>query len=323
MIRWTIGRLLSAATTLFGIALLVFLCVRLMPGGYEDVVLGPLASPQQRAEIAARFGLDQPVFVQFFLWIGGLIHGDLGISMVSQAPVTDELSVRLPVTVLLAVMSLSITLLVGVPLGVLTAVRGGNRLDGRGGVAGRLFSAIGISLPEFVLGSVLIYVFSRYALGLQVGGFATGTAGFGATFRALILPALVLSLFSVAATARTTRDAVLDVLVEPHITAAVGRGETPWHIVRHHILRNIGVPVLTLLGSIVAYLLGGAVIVESLFNISGVGSYMVSALGRRDFGVVQATVLLTATVFVAVSLLTEIVSGLLDPRVSTTRKAAR
>ncbi|MFI7048899.1 ABC transporter permease [Streptosporangium sandarakinum] len=320
MLRWTVSRVLSAAVTLLGISLLVFVAVRLMPGGYEDVILGPLASPQQRAEVAARFGLDQPVFVQFFLWIGALLGGDLGTSMVTQAPIADELAIRLPVTALLAAMSLTVTLLLGVPLGILTAVRGGG---GRGGAAGRLFSATGISLPEFMLGSVVIYLFSRLPLGLQVGGFATGTAGFGPTFRALILPALVLSVFSVAATARTTRDAVLGVLVEPHVSAAVGRGETPWHIIRHHVLRNIGIPILTLFGSIVAYLLGGAVIVESLFNISGLGSYMVSGLDRRDFGVVEATVLFTAMAFVIVSLLTELVSGLLDPRVSATRKGAR
>ncbi|WP_067179525.1 ABC transporter permease [Microtetraspora niveoalba] len=320
MLRWIAGRVVSAAVTLLGISLLIFVAVRLMPGGYEDVILGPLAGPEQRAAVAARFGLDQPVFVQFFLWLGALVRGDLGISMVTQAPIVDELALRLPLTTLLAAMSLTVTLLVGVPLGVLTAVRGGG---GRGGAAGRLLSAIGISLPEFVLGSVVIYVFSRYALGLRIGGFATGASGSGAAFQALILPALVLSVFSVAATARTTRDAVLGVLVEPHIAAAIGRGESPWHIVRHHVLRNIGIPVLTLLGSVVAYLLGGAVIVESLFNISGLGSYMVSALGRRDFGVVQATVLFTAAAFVVVSLLTELASGLLDPRVATTRKGVR
>lgn len=320
MLRWTLSRLLSAAVTMFGISLLIFIAVRLMPGGYADVILGPLATPAQRAEVAARFGLDQPVFVQFFLWIGALLRGDLGISMVTQDPIADELALRLPVTLLLAAMSLTVTLLVGVPLGILTAVRGGG---GRGGAAGRLFSATGISLPEFVLGSVVIYLFSRYALGLRVGGFATGTSGFGPTFQALILPALVLSVFSVAATARTTRDAVLGVLVEPHIAAAVGRGERPRHIIRHHVLRNIGIPILTLLGSIVVYLLGGAVIVESLFNISGLGSYLVSGLGRRDFGVVQATVLLTAAVFVVVSLVTELASGMLDPRVSATRKGVR
>ncbi|NRQ39480.1 ABC transporter permease [Nonomuraea sp. NN258] len=320
MVRWIAGRVLSSAVTLLGIALLIFVAVRLMPGGYADVILGPLASEQQRAEVSARYGLDKPVFLQFFLWLGALLGGDLGISMVTQAPIADELALRLPVTGLLAAMSLTATLLAGVPLGVLSALRGG---EGRGGTAGRLVSALGISLPEFVLGSAVIYLFSRFALGLRVGGFASGTGGFGATFQALLLPALVLSVFSVAATARTTRDAVLGVLVEPHIAAAVGRGEPPWHIVRHHVLRNVGIPILTLLGSIVAYLLGGAVIVESLFNVSGLGSYMISGLGRRDFGVVQATVLLTAAAFIVVSLLTELASGWLDPRVSTTRKAAR
>ncbi len=318
MLRWSGGRVLTALVTLLGVSILIFAAVRLMPGSFEDMILGSFATPEAKAELARTYGLDQPVFVQYFAWIGQVLRGDLGVSLVTQSPVADELAKRIPVTALLAAMAMAVTVVVGVPLGVWTGVRSGAK---RGGLLGRLISGLGISVPEFVLGSIVIFVFSRLALGLQVGGFAQVGSGFGATAQALLLPALVLSVFCVAAAARTTRDATMSVLVEPHIAAAVARGETPWRIVRHHVLRNAGIPILTLLGTITAYLLGGAVIVETLFNIPGLGSFMVTGLGRRDFAVVQATVLFAATVFVTVSLVLDLVTSALDPRVAVTGKA--
>lgn len=317
-LRWSAGRVLSALVTLLGVSILIFVAVRLMPGGYENVVLGPLASAQERAELVAAYGLDQPIWVQYFAWLKQIITGDLGVSLITQGPVAAELAQRIPVTAILTVLALLVTLIVGVPLGVWTGVRSGAK---RGGALGRLVSGFGISVPEFVLGSVVIFVFSRVALGIQVGGFANIGSGFGPTLQALILPALVLSVFCVAASARTTRDAVMSVLVEPHIAAAVARGEGTWHIVRHHVLRNAGIPILTLITTITAYLLGGAVIIETLFNVPGLGSFMVTGLDRRDFAVVQATVLFAATVFIVVSLILDLITSALDPRVAVTGKA--
>ena len=317
-LRWSAGRVVSALITLLGVSILIFAAVRLMPGSYEDIILGPLASPEERAALAAAYGLDQPIVIQYFAWIGQIVSGDLGTSFVTQSPVAAELAQRIPVTALLTAMALSITLVIGIPLGVWTGVRSG---AARGGTIGRLASGLGISVPEFVLGSVVVFVFSRLALGIQVGGFSQIGTGFGPTFQALLLPAVVLSVFCIAASARTTRDAVMNVLVEPHIAAAVARGETPWRIVRHHVLRNAGIPILTLLATITAYLLGGAVIVETIFNIPGLGSFMVTGLDRRDFAVVQASVLFAATVFIAVSLLLDLITSALDPRVAVTGKA--
>lgn len=317
-LRWSAGRVVSALITLLGVSILIFAAVRLMPGSYEDIILGPLASPEERVALAAAYGLDQPIIIQYFAWIGQIVSGDLGVSFVTQSPVVDELAKRIPVTALLTVMALLVTLLIGIPLGVWTGVRSGAK---QGGAMGRLASGFGISVPEFVLGSVVIFVFSRLSLGIQVGGFSNIGSGFGPTFQALILPALVLSVFCVAAAARTTRDAVMGVLVEPHIAAAVARGESPWHIVRHHVIRNAGIPILTLLATVTAYLLGGAVIVETIFNIPGLGSFMVTGLDRRDFAVVQASVLFAATVFIVVSLVLDLITSALDPRVAVTGKA--
>ncbi|WP_440311985.1 ABC transporter permease [Leucobacter chromiireducens] len=312
-LKWSAGRVLSALLTLFGVSVIIFVAVRLMPGGFEDIILGPLATEAERARLAAAYGLDQPVIIQYFAWITQLLRGDLGISLVTQTPVSAELAQRIPVTAMLASMAIVATLVVGIPLGIYTGVRASAR---RGGAAARIVSSLGISVPEFVLGSIVVYLFSRFSLGLQVGGFARVGESFGATFTALLLPALVLTVFCVAATARTTRDAVMNVLVEPYIGAAVARGETPWYIVRHHVIRNAGIPILTLLGTITAYLLGGAVIVETLFNIPGLGSFMVTGLDRRDFAVVQAAVLFAASVFIIVSLVLDLVTSAIDPRVA-------
>jgi peptide/nickel transport system permease protein len=160
-----------------------------------------------------------------------------------------------------------------------------------------------------------VFVFSRYALGLPAGGYDG--------VRSLILPSLVLSFFAISITARTTRDAVMGVLVEPYVTAAVARGESPWFIIRHHVLRNAAIPVVTLLATITAYLLGGALIVEYVFNLPGIGSYVVQAVGRRDYAVVQAGVLLAATVFIVLNLMVDLVVGLIDPRLGVTTNRRR
>lgn len=318
IVRWSAGRVMSAVITLFGVSVLIFVAIRLMPGSYEDIILGPLASGEERAALAEAFGLDRPIIVQYLAWIGQVMTGELGTSYVTQTSVSSELLSRIPVTATLTILAMVITCVVGIPLGVWAGVRAGEK---QGGALGRVVSSIGISVPEFVLGSIVVFVFSKLSLGLQVGGFADIGTGLWPTLQALILPALVLSVFCVAAAARTTRDAVMGVLVEPHITAAVARGESGWHIVRHHVLRNAGIPVLTLLGTITAYLLGGAVIVETIFNLPGLGSYMVTGLGRRDFAVVQATVLFAATIFVVLSLVLDLITSALDPRVAVVGKA--
>ncbi|MFI7700313.1 ABC transporter permease [Nonomuraea sp. NPDC049480] len=311
LVMWWSGRALSSAATLLGVSVLIFAAVRMMPGGFAETVLGPFATAEQKSELAARYGLDQPVFMQYGHWLAAVAGGDLGVSMISREPVAGELLARLPVTAELTVLAVVASALLGVPLGVLTAVRA---RPGGGGAAGRLLSGLGVSVPEFVLGSLVVFVFSRYALGLQVGAWVPFTRDPAGNLATMILPAAVLSVFAISVTARTTRDAVMGVLVEPYVTAAVGRGESPWFIVRHHILRNAATPVVTLLGTITAYLLGGALIVEHVFNLPGVGSYIVQAVGRRDYAVVQAGVLLAAAVFIVMNVLIDLLVGVLDPR---------
>ncbi len=316
LILFLLPRLAIAATTLFGVSLLVFVALRLLPGGFADVLLGPFATPDARALIAAQYGLDQSVPVQFFKWLGALLHGDFGISMVNRRPVLDELLRRLPVTAEIAVLTLGFALVIGVPLGVASGIASSGK--GRG-AAGRLVGALGASVPEFVLGSALIYVFSRWSLGLQVGGFVPLTVDPWANLRSVILPTASLSLFAIALLLRTTRDAVLRATTEGHVLAAVARGETPYRIVRHHILRNAAIPIVTVTTTYFGFLLGGAVIAEVLFSIPGIGYFVFSSLEGRDYAVVQAGVLLAAFAFVSLSMLADVVYALIDPRIGARR----
>jgi peptide/nickel transport system permease protein len=311
LVLWWVRRGVSSVVTLLLISLLIFAASRLMPGGFAEVVLGPFASDAEKAEVSAKYGLDQGILTQYWLWLSAALRGDLGVSMITREAVTSEFGLRLPVTAELTLLGMGAAVALGVPLGILTAVRASRR---GGGALGRLASGLGVSLPEFVLGSLVVFLFSRYALGLSVGGYVPFGENPAGNLRAMILPAAVLSVFVIAVTARTTRDAVLNVLVEPYIAAAVARGESPGFIIRRHVLRNASIPVVTVLGTVTAYLLGGAVIIEYLFNLPGIGSYVVQAVGRRDYAVVQAGVLLAAVVFVVMNTLTDAAAGVLDPR---------
>lgn len=314
MARWALRRVLTGLVTLLGIAVVVFLSVRLVPGQAERVLLGPLASPEDRAALVSSLGLDRDLFTQFGLWISSVLTGDLGTSIISRQPVTDELALRLPVTATLAVLALIIALIVGIPLGIWQGVRAHRK---GGAMVSRVISGLAISVPEFVLGALVVLVFSIFPLGITIGAVTPVTENFFAGVASLLLPALVLSVFCAAATARTARDATLGVLVEPYIQAAKARGDRPGTIIRRHVLRNASIPILTLAATLLAYLLGGAVIVEGLFNVPGVGSYMLLAMDRRDFAVVQAVVMFAAIVFVVASMVVELASSLIDPRVSS------
>jgi len=317
LIVFLVPRLVIAAITMFGVALLVFVALRLLPGGYAEVLLGPFATPEARAIIGAKYGLDQPIAVQFVKWLGALLQGDFGVSMVNRRPVIEEFVRRAPVTAELATLTLALALAIGLPLGVSSALAASH---GRRGRLGRLVGALGASVPEFVLGSALIFVFSSWSLGLKVGGFVPLAQDPWANLRSVVLPTASLSVFGIALILRTTRDAVLRVLTEGHILAAVARGETPWRIVRHHVLRNAAIPVVTVTATYFGFLLGGAVIAEILFSIPGVGYYIYSSLEGRDYAVVQAGVLLASFAFVSLNMLADVAYALIDPRIGATRR---
>jgi peptide/nickel transport system permease protein len=305
------SRLAAAVITVFGVCVLVFLSMQLVPGGYETVILGPFATPEQREALRVANGLDQPLVVQFFVWLSNCLQGDLGASMITQTPVVRELAARLPATLQLALMTIILAVAVGLPLGILSAV---GKQTGALARLTRLAGAVSASLPDFVLGTIAIYALSMMGIGTAIGSYVPFLVNPQQNLASLWVPALVLAAFGVALVLRTTRDAVLNVTSQPYVLAAVARGETPFEIVRRHILRNIAIPVVTVVTTFVGYLLGGQVVIESLFSIPGVGLYIVNAISYRDYAVVQACVLVTAVIFVALNFFTDLSYFLFDPR---------
>jgi peptide/nickel transport system permease protein len=314
LLLYFVPRLAAALITLLGVSVLVFLSLRLIPGGYADILLGPFVTPEARAAISQRYGLDQPMVVQYGRWLASLLQGDFGVSMVTQRPVIHEFIRRAPVTLELAFIALGMALAVGLPLGVLSGIRRGGR---KGIDAARVIGAIGASVPDFVIGSVLIFIFSVWSLWFRVGGYEPFSEDPIGNLRTMLLPGLTLSLFGIALVLRTTRDSVLRVMTEGYITAAVARGETPGAIVRLHILRNAAIPVVTVVTTYFGFLLGGAVVVEVLFSIPGFGLYTFNGLLNRDYAIVQAGVLLAAAVFVMINMTADFLYAVIDPRVGS------
>ncbi|WP_281966901.1 ABC transporter permease [Roseovarius nanhaiticus] len=309
---YLLPRLAAMIVTLLGVSVLVFLSLRMIPGGYADILLGPFVTPAAREAISQQYGLDQPLVVQYLRWLAALLQGDFGVSMVTRQPVLDEFIRRAPVTLELAMIALGLALSIGLPLGVWSGIRQGGR---RGVDFARLVGALGASVPDFVLGSVLIFVFSVWSLWFRVGGYVPFGEDPVGNLQTMLLPALTLSLFGIALVLRTTRDAVLRVMTEGYITAAVARGERPRDIVRLHILRNAAIPVVTVVTTYFGFLLGGAVVVEVLFSVPGFGLYIFNGLLNRDYAIVQAGVLLAATAFVAINMLADFLYAVIDPRV--------
>ncbi|SEK67781.1 peptide/nickel transport system permease protein [Roseovarius nanhaiticus] len=309
---YLLPRLAAMIVTLLGVSVLVFLSLRMIPGGYADILLGPFVTPAAREAISQQYGLDQPLVVQYLRWLAALLQGDFGVSMVTRQPVLDEFIRRAPVTLELAMIALGLALSIGLPLGVWSGIRQGGR---RGVDFARLVGALGASVPDFVLGSVLIFVFSVWSLWFRVGGYVPFGEDPVGNMQTMLLPALTLSLFGIALVLRTTRDAVLRVMTEGYITAAVARGERPRDIVRLHILRNAAIPVVTVVTTYFGFLLGGAVVVEVLFSVPGFGLYIFNGLLNRDYAIVQAGVLLAATAFVAINMLADFLYAVIDPRV--------
>ncbi|PJE34207.1 ABC transporter permease [Pseudooceanicola lipolyticus] len=311
---YLLPRVAAALITLLGVSVLVFLALRLIPGGYADILLGPFVTPEAREAISQRYGLDQPVAVQYGRWLIALLQGDFGVSMVTQKPVIHEFLRRAPVTLELAFIALGLALLVGLPLGVASGIRRAGR---KGLDAARVVGAIGASVPDFVIGSVLIFIFSVWSLWFRVGGYVPFTEDPVGNLRTMLLPGLTLALFGIALVLRTTRDAVLRVMTEGYITAAVARGERPGAIIRLHVLRNAAIPVVTVVTTYFGFLLGGAVVVEVLFSIPGFGLYTFNGLLNRDYAIVQAGVLLAAVVFVLINMTADFLYAVIDPRVGS------
>jgi peptide/nickel transport system permease protein len=309
-LAFVLRRVLLTIPTLFVMSIVVFLIIRLVPGDPVRSMLGFRATDENVAELRRQLGLDQSLFTQYMNWIGALLHGDLGKDIVSHAPLAELLAQRLPVTFELTGLSMLLAVMVGVPLGV-TAATGGrwiNRLT-------EGFVVFGISVPDFWLGIILVLVFAATLALFPPSGYVPFPTDPLANLRYMALPVLTLALGEAAYILRTTRSAVRAVMGRPFVTFLRAKGISPRRIVFGHALRNAGPSIATVIGIQVGVLLGGAIIVETMFALPGVGRLVVTGINQRNYPTVQVGVLAIATIFIVVSLLTDLIVGWLDPRV--------
>src|SRR5215475_11839624 len=309
MLLYLLRRVLAAIPVMGVVALFVFLLLRLTPGDPAAVLAGDNATPAQLERIRTSLGLNEPLYVQFFTWINKLLHGDLGVSLISNVPVLRMIGQRVEPSISLSTIILAV--LVAVPLGVIAAWKHGTWVD-RFVMA---LSVLGFSVPVFVIGYVLIQLFAIDLRWLPVQGFKSLSGGFGPFFERLILPTLTLSFIYVALIARMTRAAMLDVLGEDYVRTARAKGIGEIAVLFRHALRNAAVPVITVIGTGFALLISGVVVTESVFNIPGIGRLTVDAVLARDYPVIQAMILLTSLLYVAINLLIDLAYTLLDPRI--------
>ena len=308
-------RILTIVGTLFGVAVVVFVMLRAIPGDQITAGLGTEAAaltPEQRTQLEAYYGLDQPLVVQFFSWLGNMFVGNFGFSSRAQESVLALTAMSLPVTLELAVIAIILALVIGVPLGMLSASKPDSARD----AVGQTVALAGLSVPAFLLGTTLLSVLSAN-LGFNPNGqaFAYFFQNPILNLQQMLLPALVLGFGIAAPIIRTTRAAVLEIRSNDFIRTARAKGVPPRRLQFRHVLRNALVPIVTMTGLQFGYLLGGAVVVEQIFSLPGIGRQVLLGIQQKEYALVQSTVLVIALAFVIVNLLTDLLYRVIDPRV--------
>lgn len=310
MLTFLVRRLLGLLLTLAAVSLVVFLVLEVLPGDVAQVMLGTEAREDTLAALRAQLGLDRPAHIRYVAWIGGLLSGDLGTSHTYGVPVAGLIGERLAVTAPLATLAFVLSAAIALPLGMFAAQH-----RGRAGDWGVMaFSQAGLAIPNFWFAILLILVFSVWLGWTPAGGFPGWGQGVGAALGALVLPAVALALTEAAVLARITRSAVLETLGEDYVRTARAKGLAPLAIMRRHVLRNALIPVTTVMGLQFAFLLAGAVIVENVFTLPGLGRLVLQAIFQRDVVVVKDAVLLLAGMVVVVNFLVDLLYAVIDPR---------
>ena len=315
MISFIARRLLSAIPVLFVVSLMTFLIMWLVPGDVSAEIGGTDATAEQIQQIRERFGIDRPLFERALTWYGNLLRGDLGYSYLLNRSVIDAVLERIPVTLSLAGLALVLATIMGTLLGILAAVRHNSWVDQGSMVA----ALIGLSIPDFWFGLVLIILFGVTLGWLPTGGFVPITEDFVGWVRYMTLPALTLAFTQMGVIARMTRSSMLDVLDQDFVRTARAKGMRAGTVIFKHALRNALVPIVTVVGVTAGVLLSGAVVIESVFSLPGVGRLIVGSIQRRDFPVIQGGLLVTAAIFVFVNIVVDMLYGWLDPRVRDER----
>ena len=311
MAQYFLKRVIMAVPVMLFVAVFVFLLLRLAPGDPALMIAGELATPEQLAAIRRNLGLDGSLTSQFFTWMGNLLKGDFGISLISNQPVLTLIAQRLEPTLALTLVTMVITIIIAVPLGVFAAWRHGGLTDR----AVMIISVIGFSIPVFVIGYVLISIFAVNLKLFPVQGYRPLAGGFLPFIERLILPGLALASIFIALVSRMTRGSMLEVLREDYVRTARAKGLSEWLVLFRHALRNAAIPILTVIGGSFAMLISGVVVTESVFNIPGLGRLVIDAVLARDYPVIQAIILLTSGVYVVINLLIDLSYALIDPRI--------
>jgi peptide/nickel transport system permease protein len=308
---YLIRRFFLMLLTLFGISVLIFTMLRIVPGNIADIVFDAagMIDVADKAKLEKDLGLDQPIAVQYVQWINGLAHGDLGYSYVSEKPALQEILPRIPITAKLAGLALLFAIVFGVPLGVVSAVRQNTPLD----YVLRVISLSGLSMPAFWLGLLILMAFVRYFGTIPI--YTDPPHGFWNTLWLFSIPAAAVGFRSSALVMRLTRSSMLEVLRQDYIRTARAKGASETNVNYHHALRNAVLPVVTVIGIEAAFLMGGLIVTETVFNIPGVARFLVEAIRWRDYPIVQNLVMFIAFVAVAINFLVDLAYAALDPRI--------
>jgi peptide/nickel transport system permease protein len=310
MTRYIVEKLVSLAGVLLGISLIVFLMIRLVPGDTVDFIFGQYMSSQRMDEIRALWGLDRPVSTQYVEWLGRVLHGDFGRSILTGREIAPDILLRFPVTIELTVLAALWSIALGITLGVVAARRPYGKTDG----LLTLLSLLGLATPSFWLATLLILFLAVYAGWFPSAGFVPFRESPIDNLRSLALPAIALGTTMAAAVTRMTRSAMLDVLSQDYVRTARAKGLRVRAVLWRHALKNAIIPVLTIIGTETGKLLGGSLIVEQIFATPGIGQYAANSIFTRDYPVLQAAVLVVAGSYVLINTLVDIGYAVVDPR---------
>jgi len=311
MLAYIVRRLMSMIAVLLLVSFLIFLLMDLIPGDPVRVSLGTRATKELVAKRRAAWGLDRPFFVRYFDWLKHALRGDLGKAFYLKQPVMGIIASKLPVTLTIATSGLIVTIMIGIPLGILAAVKKGTWVD-KLSIA---FATLGVSIPGFWMGLIFILLFGVKLGWFPTGGYVPLSENFVEGIRSLVLPGVSIGLINAAILARMSRSTLLDVLQEMYIQTARSKGLKEQFVVLKHGLRNALLPIITILGMIYASLVGGAVVIETVFTIPGISFALIIAVNKRDFILLQGLILLVAFAFITINLIIDILYVYLNPKV--------
>ncbi len=311
MFRFIVRRLVLSLPILLLVSIMVFGLIHLIPGDPVTVILGQEATPEAAAALRHELGLDQPLLIQYVTWVSHVLRGDLGRSLVDRTPVIDQIKLRLPVTLELTIGTFLIALLIAIPAGVLSATRRGSVAD----YTSTLIALGGLSVPSFWLGIMFILFFAVRLHWFPASGYVPFAQDPRANLAAMIMPMVATGIRESAALTRMLRSSLLEVLNADYVRTARGKGLNEWLVVMRHAFRNALVPVVTSAGLLLAGLIGGLVITETIFAIPGFGRLIVEAIYQRDFVTVQGAILVSALLVVAINLIVDLIYALIDPRI--------